>query len=359
MKVLGWLLSADFDKDYLKIWIKKKEDGQTVFAYQKYIPSFYAQPKRHFSMDRAQDLLSQHPHVKEIELCKRYVSVSDKEKTDVLRVWPDSPRNFKKIVRDVDEMEHFKLFNIDVPITQTYFYENDLFPTALCEFDINERWKPKRPIRTTRLNPFLGLIRKITLHDKNTNVMYEFPRPLRMVNIDLGKFGLKDNEGSEFRKRNNRPMLNEPIISIQIALVDGFDIEAVSEKYSPDELSWAKDSEERSILVIHLQKKTEAATIRALSKEIMDLDPDVILCSGGDEYFFPYLVARASACNSSNDLILSRDLSSLKRNMFTVGGDTHYFSYGQIMHRSKHQFYLRGRICIDKNIYGSLHFSLY
>ncbi len=355
---MGWLLGADVSGDYLKIWIKKR-GGQTVFAFHKYISSFYALPKRHFDMERAHFLLLQHPHVKEVELCKRFVSVSDPKETDVFRVWSDSPRNFKKIIRDVDEMEHFKLYNIDVPISQTYFYENDLFPTALCEFDINEHWKPKKPVRTARSNPFLGLIRKITLHDKNTNVMYEFPRPLRMVNIDLGKFGLNDNQGSEFRKRNRRPMLNEALISIQIALVDGFDIEAMAGKYPPDELNWAKDSEGRAILVIDVEKASEAATIRALSKEIQYLDPDIILTQGGDEYFFPYLVARASASKCSNDLILSRDLSSLKRNMFTTTGDNHYFSYGQIMHRSKHQFYLRGRICIDKNIYGSLHFSSY
>jgi DNA polymerase elongation subunit (family B) len=358
MKVIGWLLGVDMSGDYLKVWIKKR-DGQTVFAFHKYLPSFYAQPKRHFDMDRAHFLLNQHPFIKEIEVCKRYVSVSDKEKTDVFRVWPDTPRHFKKTIQDIEDLEHFKLYNIDVPITQTYFYENDLFPMALCEFDINEHWNPKQPVRTTRANPFLGLIRKIILHDKNTNVMYEFPRPLRMVNIDLGKFGLKENQGSEFRKQKQRPMLNEPLISIRIALVDGFDYEAVSEKYSSSELGWVNDSEGRGILVINVEKATEVATIRALSREIQNLDPDIILTQSGDEYFFPYLVDRASANNCSNDLILSRDLSSLKRNMFTTTGDTNYFSYGQIMHRSKHQFYLRGRICIDKNIYGSLHFSSY
>ena len=103
MKFEGWLLGADMSGDYLKIWIKKR-DGQTVFAFHKYVPSFYAKPKRHFDMHQAQSLLTQHPLVKEVEVCKRYVSVSDIEISDVFRVWPDTPRHFKKIIRDIEEL---------------------------------------------------------------------------------------------------------------------------------------------------------------------------------------------------------------------------------------------------------------
>ncbi|MBN2155535.1 MAG: hypothetical protein JW776_05795 [Candidatus Lokiarchaeota archaeon] len=355
MKFMGWILGAEVSGEYLKIWIKQR-DGKTVCAYHQYYPSFYVLPK-YLNMEDTLRLLHQHPHIKEIERCKRYVSVSDSKESDVIRIWTGL-RNFKKTIQEIEALGYLKLFNIDIPIAQTFFYENDLFPMALCEFDIDKRWRPKKAVRFTPPNPFLGLIRKITLHDKNTNVMYEFP-PLRMINIDLGKFGMKNNQGSEFRKRHQRPMLNEPLISCRIALVDGFNYETESEKYASNELEWVTDSEGRKILVINVQKETETATIRTLSKEIQNLDPDIILTQSGDEYFFPYLVGRASACHCSSDLILSRDLSSLKRNMFTTSGDTHYFSYGQIMHRSKHQFYLRGRICVDKNIYGSLHFSSY
>lgn len=303
-------------------------------------------------------MLQKHPHIQQIEVCKRYVSVSDSKKSNVFQIWPDSPRNFKKAIQDLEQMEHFKLFNIDIPITQTFFYEHDLFPMAACEFDINEHWQPKRPIPSTPANPFVGMIRTITLKDKNTNVLYEFP-PLRMINIDLGKFGMESNQGSSFRKQKQRPMLNEPLISCEIALVEGYLYEEIAKTRSSTELKKITNPEGRDILVIIVEKETEVATIRALSKEIQDLDPDIILTQSGDEYFFPYLVGRASASHCVNDLVLSRDMSSLRRNMFSISGSTHYFTYGQIMHRSKYQFYLRGRICVDKNIYGSLHFSSY
>jgi len=68
-------------------------------------------------------------------------------------------------------------------------------------------------------------------------------------------------------------------------------------------------------------------------------------------------VARASANNCDLDLYFSRDRTCLKNNMFEIAGNTSYFSYGAIFHRSPSQFYFKGRIHIDVKTFGSLSFS--
>ncbi|KKL76350.1 hypothetical protein LCGC14_2045780, partial [marine sediment metagenome] len=78
----------------------------------------------------------------------------------------------------------------------------------------------------------------------------------------------------------------------------------------------------------------------------------------GDEFVFPYLVARASENHVTKDLYFSRNKTPLKNCIFDLSGGTdHYMSYGIIRRRSKTQVYFTGRFHLDTTSYGSLHFS--
>ncbi|MFW9899099.1 MAG: DNA polymerase domain-containing protein, partial [Candidatus Thorarchaeota archaeon] len=117
----------------------------------------------------------------------------------------------------------------------------------------------------------------------------------------------------------------------------------------------ADGQRKRKILI---DKADEAETIKTISKVIERLDPDIILTHGGDEFVFPYLVARASVNQVSKDLYFSRTRTPLRNCIFKLSGNSdHYMSYGIIMRRSKTQVYFTGRFHLDTTTYGSLHFS--
>ncbi|MHA1932514.1 MAG: DNA polymerase domain-containing protein, partial [Promethearchaeota archaeon] len=130
---------------------------------------------------------------------------------------------------------------------------------------------------------------------------------------------------------------------------------SIVEKDHTSNIPRADGQKKRAILI---DEADEAETIKAISKVIERLDPDIILTRGGDEFVFPYLVARASVNHVSRDLYLSRNKTPLRNCIFHLSGNSdHYMTYGIIMRRSKTQVYLTGRFHVDTTSYGSLHFS--
>jgi DNA polymerase elongation subunit (family B) len=384
MNIEGWILDAEVHGDYLEIWIKSR-DGKTFPAVYKYHPYFYAYPKNcqtfMDSLEEAESILNILEYVTSVERCKKYLAVTDHTKSTLFRITIDSPRNFKSTIREVEATDKFDLYNIDIPIAQAFFYGMDLFPMSFCEFELEGK------ITQSYVSPITCFprIKRITLKDSNELLFYELP-PLRIINLQLGEFGAKEESveetkidemgetgpkqengtGKEIEKRKkrndrfHRPKINDRLISCRIELIEGYN-SSVVDKYQATYPDWKLDMEHtksgKDHLLITIEEDCEADTLLRLSKEVERLDPDIILTAHGDEFALPYLVARASANNCDRDLYLSRDRTNLKNNMFEVNGNTSYFSYGAIFHKSPCQFYLKGRIHIDVKTFGSLSFS--
>ncbi|MCP4764106.1 MAG: hypothetical protein GY870_20200 [archaeon] len=359
MEIEGWILDVGVNGDYLEIWMKFR-DGRTIPALYKYHPSFYAQLREELiSFEEAEDLLNKHEHIMNLERCERYVAVTDHLKKPVLRIQVDSPRYFKRTIADIEKVNKFHLFNIDIPTTQTFFYEKHLFPMGLCIFELDNYSPSISPKFLARSKKDMPIIRKITLNDSNEEIFYNLP-PLRVIHLKLGEFGAKRKKEDIYKDIFRRPRLNERLISCEIELTDGYDCRRVEDQRPPWTTKWktyGNSIEKMEKLVIIIEEETEIDTITTLSKEIEYFDPDIVLTDYGDEFIFPYLVARASANNISRDLYLSRGKIPLKNNLFKTAGDSHYFSYGVMYHRSKTKFYFRGRIHIDTRSTGSLHFT--
>jgi DNA polymerase elongation subunit (family B) len=354
MRLEGWIFDASTNEDTIEIWIKT-EKGETVPALFKYRPSFYAQPRKGmYSIQEAVQMLNQHEQVFQAEKCSRFVSVNDKEKSEVVRVWTDSPKVFKKVVEDIEATNYFNLFNIDIPLVQMFFYEMNLFPMAFCSFDLEKKFPSVSYIARNSW----PVIKKITLKDSNESVFYKFP-PLKIVEFTLGDFG--DSDRSRILKpQYRRPLINEVLFSSKIRIVEGYTAKKIEDMVPIWMISKEQNDldnngkENKQELIITIEEETECETIQEISKIMERLDPDIILTNHGDEYFFPYLVTRASANGIINDLYLSRDRTPLSNNQFHITGATNYFTYGQIMHRSPDQFYLRGRLHFDIKAYGVL-----
>jgi len=325
----GWLLDISTYINGVILWVKKAKEQKVVKIFHDFHPEFFAVPKRHVGKDykRLKEILKSHHNVKDVRICEKYVKLEEHEKTKILGVSVARPSVFKKTIKEIDEIGLFTLYNTDLPISQMYFYVNDLFPMSLCSFKVKLEKKKKADRHLMRLI-------SLELKDDNEVLFYDLP-PLKAVWLDI-----------KIQQRGMRSYYNDPLAYAEISIV---------EKDEKANIPRADGQRKRKILI---DKADEAETIMTISKVIEKLDPDIILTQGGDEFIFPYLAARASVNRVSKDLYFSRTRKPLRNCIFNLSRNSdHYMSYGIIMRRSKTQVYFTGRFHLDTTTYGSLHFS--
>jgi len=324
----GWLLDVATYSEGVILWVKTEEERKVIRIFHEFSPEFFAVPKDNVGNDfkRMQYILAQNQNVKKVRICEKYVKLEDHEKSRVLGVTVEKPSVFKKTIKEINEIGLFTLYNTDLPITQMYFYVNDLFPVSFCQFKIKvEKDKGKRA----------NILRLISLDmlDDNEKLFYDLP-PLRAVWLDV-----------KIQHQGIKPYYNDPISCVEISIVEN----------DENNVPRADGYKKRKIVI---DKTSEAETLKTISKVIERLNPDIILTQNGDEFLFPYLVARASENRVTKDLYLSRDKKPLAKCIFDLsGGSDHYMSYGIIRRRSRTQVYLSGRFHLDTTTYASLHFT--
>ena len=325
----GWLLDVSTCSSGVILWVKKVKEQKVIQLYHEFSPEFFAVPKQNVGKDfkRLKQILKSHHNIKEVRICEKYIKLEDHEKTKIFGVSVVKPSVFKKVIKEIDKIGLFTLYNTDLPISQMFFYVNDLFPMAFCSFKV----KVGDKIRTDGFS--MELI-SLELKDDNEELFYELP-PLKAVWLDI-----------KIQQRGMRSYFNDPLAYAEISIV---------EKDEKANIPRADGQRKRKILI---DEADEAETIKTISRVIERLDPDIILTQGGDEFVFPYLSARASVNQVSKDLYFSRTRTPLKNCIFNLSGNSdHYMSYGIIMRRSKTQVYFTGRFHLDTTTYGSLHFS--
>ncbi len=326
-KFEGWLLDVSVGREGLFLWVKNAENNQVLKLKQLFFPEFFAVPRKQVQTDfyLLKKILESHRNVEKVRICKKYVNLEDSNKTPIFGVSVKYPTVFKSTIKDIDALNLFILYNTDLPISQMYFYENDLFPVAFCSFAISLR-KNKKGEKNAK-------VLSVKLEDDNKKLFYALP-PLKAVwlNAKVYQSGI-------------RPYYNDPLAYIEVGVIE-------NDKFG---IPRADGKIRRNITI---DEADEAETLKKLSNVIERLDPDIILTENGDEFLLTYLAARASFNGISKDLYLSRDKSPLKNNIFKLSnGSDHYFSYGIIRRRSKTHVYLTGRLHLDTASYGSLHFT--
>jgi len=325
----GWLLDVTTYNNGVILWVKTVKEQKVVKIFHDFHPEFFAVPKRHVGKDfkRLKQILKSHHNIKGVRICEKYVKLEDHEKAKIFGVSVVKPSVFKKTIKEIDEIGLFTTYNTDLPISQMYFYVNDLFPMSLCGLKVKLEKKKKANEHSMRLI-------SLELKDNNEELFYDLP-PLKAVWLDI-----------KIQQRGMRSYYNDPLLYAEVSIV---------EKDEKANIPRADGQRKRKILI---DKADEAETIKTISKVIERLDPDIILTHGGDEFVFPYLAARASVNRISKDLYFSRTKTPLRNCIFNLSGNSdHYMSYGIIMRRSKTQVYFTGRFHLDTTTYGSLHFS--
>lgn len=322
----GWLLDISTYANGVIFWVKTITEEKIVKIYSEFFPEFFAVPKKGvgYDLNQLSTILMQNANVKAVRTCEKYVKLEDYEKTNLLGVSVEKPSLFKATIEEIDKLDLFTLYNTDLPISQMFFYVNDLFPMSRCQFKVkvkNEKGKQKKYLVSFILN------------DDNEKLFYDLP-PLKAIWLDV-----------KVQQRGMRSYYNDPLAYAEISIVEN----------DEENVPRADGYKKKTFLI---DNADESETLIAISQMVEQLDPDIILTKEGDNFMFPYLAERASANGISKQVYFSRNKTPLKNCIFDLsGGSDHYMSYGVIRSRSKSQVYFTGRLHLDTTSYASLHFT--
>ena len=270
------------------VWLKR-EDGQAVRLVDHWSPSIF------IAADKMTDLGSPLKIVGS-ELAwarpaRKFERVTDAVASDVMEAKIRDATKAQQVAGRIERLGPFgafRLYNADVPPSQSYLYEHDVFPLAYCE--------------VTQVGDAL----QWDLHDDVWAYDYAVPN-LRKVKVDVS-----------VRKEGRIARFTDRIGTITLG----------------------SDAGE-----ITIDGGSEADKLLALVRALEEADPDFVLSNDGDTFLFPYLVRRAEANGVAGRLVLGRDKVALR---LPAKGGTSYFSYGRI-HYKPSAMKLRGRVHIDVN----------
>jgi DNA polymerase elongation subunit (family B) len=332
IKIAGNILDLYPLKDTMIIWIKEKHNNKIVRVKdEEWNHSIYV------ASDNKADLTSllHHIHgsnnkimklVSCYELTDKYETITDSQKSEVLRLELSDPTKATTLARNIESFGNvfgkYRLYNVDLSPAQAYLYERNLFPLALCDVYYDKN----------------NVLKKIINKDNIWSTDYTVPR-FRTALIKVNT--KKDSSGIGCRSRsdsNNNKGKNigysDAIKSISISICN----EEKNNQYNKGN----NDNICNRNIEIGSDSDSEEQILNALEAEIARIDPDFIFTEDGDSFTFPYLIHKAKM-NGNKKLSLSRDSIILQS---PIKEGTSYFSYGRIYFKPS-----------TTRLYGRIHFD--
>jgi DNA polymerase elongation subunit (family B) len=288
--VKGWILDAyPANEGEIAVWIVS-ETGERVKLADKFQPKIYVSAKQD-ELERLVSRLCNNQAIASWSFAYKYAHPTDTEKSRVLELTLKDCRKTQSLTRSILRMGdylRYEIHNCDLKGDRAYFFSHDIFPLALVEVK-NEKAELE-----------------YTLLDSVPSTDYAVPE-LRIMKLQV-----------EIAKKGKIANFKDPINKIQVT---------------------------QGKTDICIDSTEEADKLLKLVKAVKQLDPDIVVTSGGDSYLFPYLTQRATLNNILNDFTLSRD--NMPFTPKTPTGRT-FFSYGRTFYRAG-TIRLYGRIHIDEN----------
>jgi DNA polymerase, archaea type len=291
LKVRGWLLDvypSDFGK--VTVWVIS-ENSERVKLTDSFQPSIYVSGKQD-DLERLISRLCSNQKIAQVKFTQKYAQPTDTEKSKVLEITVNDCRQIPSLTLEILRMGdylRYELHNCDIQNDRSYFFSKDLFPLAYVEVQLSKT----------------GLDYKLLDSVESTNYVIPKLRVLKLE-VDIAKQGIIAN----------------------------FD-DGIEKIYLTQE---GKEG-------IVIDYGDETTKLLQLVYAINELDPDVIVTSGGDAFLFPYLTQRANINDINAEFVLSRDKVQFNRK--STAGKT-YFSYGRTFYRAG-TIRLYGRIHVDEN----------
>jgi len=286
--VRGWLFDVyPSGPNEMTVWIIA-ENGERLRFVDRFTRKIYVSGKIRDLQNLTKHLVGS-KSVKAWRFMEKQADLMDSMPRKVLEIditdYRRIPYFARKLLR-LGGYEKFRLHNVDVPSSQAYLYEKDIFPLA-----------------------YLGVVDSgnrlsYTLYDSVESIDYVLP-PLRTAWLHVYP-----------RRSGAVPSFNDPIEAVTLEV------------------------DNKTIVV---NGKSEADKILGLVEAVKREDPDVIFTHGGDSYLFPYLAHRAFVNGILDRLILSREDIPVRAKRSR--GRT-FFSYGRVYHKAPIRR-LFGRVHID------------
>jgi len=272
--------------DKMVFWIKE-ERGRTVRLEDAWTCSIYVSSDSRTDLEMLSRNAAVQYYTKDYSFVMRQEHINDRENKKVLKLTLKDSRkalSLANAIEDIDVHDRFRLYNVDVLPSQSYFYEHDIFPLAKCRVEAE------------------GERLEWMIDDEVESTKYELPE-FKVANLDLS-----------VKQEGRLPRFTDRIGVITLS--------------SGNE-------------TIRIEENLEEDTLNALMNEVSKMNPDFLFSIDGDEWVFPYLLTRAASYRMQ--LMLSREMLPVLEP--SKGGIT-YFSYGKVHYRPS-TVMLYGRIHID------------
>lgn len=286
----GWVFDVyPADHGEMAVWIIC-EDGARIRLTDSFQPKLYVSGAQD-EIERFTSTFYRNRYIAWWGFSYKYASPTDAAKSRVLEVTMKDCRTTGAFTRDIlraGNYLRYRVHNCDLHGDRAYLFYHDIFPLARVEVTSGAS----------------GL--RYRLLDSVESTDYAVP-PLRVMQLAV-----------EIDKKGRLSNFNDSISKIIVAQAD--QRVAVDAGGEGEKLLW-------------------------LANMVKELDPDIVLTSGGDSYLFPYLIHRGTENCVLDKFILSRDpvLFESRR----VGGGRTYFSYGRTFYRAS-TMRLFGRVHIDE-----------
>ena len=137
MKLTGWFLDAYIWGDKAILWLKT-EEGKTVKLVDSYTPDFYVKLRDGTVLEETATTIGEHPQILDACIEWKYLTVTERRKTELIHITVDSAQSFKNVLKDLGQLGNIaEWFNIDILHIQRYFFKKNFAPTQKLkvEFD--------------------------------------------------------------------------------------------------------------------------------------------------------------------------------------------------------------------------------
>jgi DNA polymerase elongation subunit (family B) len=191
----------------------------------------------------------------------------------------------RKVLR-LGGYERFKLYNVDVPVSQAYLYDKDVFPLA-----------------------------HVMVVDSGKDLYYQLLDSVESCDYEV-------------------PSLRSMWINVQIKK------EGVTTKFSDKVESISLEFDDKTVVI---SEGSEAGKILKLVEVVREKDPDLVFTRGGDSFVFPYLAYRAFVNGILSRFVLSREDVPVRAKK---SHGRSFFSYGRVYYKAPLRR-LYGRVHID------------
>jgi DNA polymerase I len=286
--VRGWLFDVyPSGAHEMTVWVIA-ENGERVRLVDNFTHRIYVSGK--FSdLKSLTEKLRDNRSVAGCRFVKKHADLMGVSEKKVLEIAINDYRGASflagKILR-LGGYEKFRLHNVDVPISQAYLYERDVFPLA-----------------------------HVIVVDSGKNLCYAILDSVESIDYTV-------------------PPFRSMWLNVDIKK------EGVLQRFTDKIDSVSLDFGNKTIVI---SEGTEEDKILGLVETVKKEDADLIFTHGGDSFIFPYLTYRAFVNGVLNRFILSRENIPLKTKK---SRGTTFFSYGRVYHKAPTRR-LYGRVHID------------